>query len=74
MDAFNTVHTGFVTMASSLASSVDSDDAVAAHHNDTVRAQEEALLSEAVISFYNAYQGTKDAHEAFKAADEAGGN
>lgn len=70
---FESVRSGFEKLATEGCPEVASDDPVARHHSATVKGQSEGLLTDAMVTFGHAKEGTKSAHAAFKAADAVGG-
>ena len=69
IDTFKTSHRSMEQLAGSLAPSSASEDPVAAHHAETVKAEEEKLLVDASTSLSNAQEGAQITYDTFKEAD-----
>lgn len=70
---FESIRSGFEALATEGCPEVASDDPVARHHSSAVKGQSEGLLSDAMVTFGYAKDGSQGAYDAFKAADAVGG-
>lgn len=73
INAFESTRAGFELLVATGCPSAGSDDPVAAHHFETVKLEEQTVLTESLTAFMNARDGVQAAYDAFKVADSAGG-